>query len=83
MYLAWYDPDRRRPAHRKLADAVAAYTEKFGRTPAQCLTHRQEAEQILATADRPSLSIKAVAFIPRNTFYVGESDAEESDAIAA
>ncbi|MBA2278459.1 MAG: hypothetical protein H0W06_11935 [Chloroflexia bacterium] len=83
MYLAWYDPDRRRPAHRKLADAIAAYAEKYGRLPVQCLTHRLEAEQILAIADRPSLRIKAVPFVPRNTFYVGESDADEPAAIAA
>lgn len=83
MYLAWYDPDRRRPAHRKLADAVAAYTEKYGRSPVQCLTHRQEAEQLLASAERPNVAVKAVAFVPRNTFYVGESDAEEADAVAA
>ena len=46
MFLGWYDPDRKKPARAKLADAIARYEEKFGRTPLFCLTSPQDAAEL-------------------------------------
>ena len=46
MFLGWYDPDRKKPARAKLADAIERYEEKFGRTPLFCLTSPQDAAEL-------------------------------------
>jgi hypothetical protein len=33
MFLGWYDPDRKKSARLKLAQAIDRYVEKFGETP--------------------------------------------------
>jgi hypothetical protein len=76
MFLGWYDPDRKRPARAKLADAIARYEEKFGRTPRFCLTSPQDAAELTAPSrkypgDLP-VAVQARSFIARWTFYVGE-----------
>lgn len=80
MFLGWYDPDRKRPARAKLADAIARYEEKFGRTPTLCLTSITEKELL----DQPTLQhsgdlpliVESRGFIARWTFYVGEGQSD-------
>ena len=76
MFLGWYDPDRKRPARAKLADAIARYEEKFGRTPRFCLTSPQDAVDLAEPSrkfpgDLPVV-VQSRGFIARWTFYVGE-----------
>ena len=73
MFLGWYDPDKKRPARAKLADAIERYTEKFGNPPAMCLTSTTDAAELATETKLPAplVPIRAVAFVPRYTFYVG------------
>ena len=80
MFLGWYDPDRKKPARAKLADAIERYEEKFGRTPLFCLASPQDAAELAAPSrtfpGEPSVSIQARGYIARWTFYIGEDAGE-------
>ena len=82
MFLGWYDPDKKRPARLKLADAIERYAEKFGVPPVACLTNPIEAAELAGDSKAPNLPIRAAAYIPRWTFYVGVED-EPVAALAA
>ena len=76
MFLGWYDPDRKKPARAKLAEAVERYEEKFGRAAKCCLTSPQDALD-LAEPSRKfpgdlTLDVQPRNYIARWTFYVGE-----------
>ena len=83
MFLGWYDPDRKKPARAKLADAIERYQEKFGRTPRFCLTSPQDAADLAEPSRKfpgePPVSVQARTYIARWTFYIGE-DVEEPPA---
>lgn len=83
MFLGWYDPDKKRPAREKLRDAIERYIEKFGSEPATCLTSEADAAELAADKKVPDLPVKAVAFIPRHTFYVGVEDEPAAELEAA
>jgi len=82
MFLGWFDPDKKKPARLKLADAIERYEEKFGARPAACLTNPTEAAELAADAKAPKLPVRAAAYIPRWTFYVGVEE-EPAAALAA
>jgi len=71
VYFVWFDGDRRRGPHLKLADAMDAYRDKFGKSPAICLASDQDARDIMANTRRPAITIRAAHFISRNTYYLG------------
>jgi hypothetical protein len=76
VFLGWYDPDRKKPARAKLADAIARYEEKFGRAPRFCLTSPQDAVELAEPSRKfpgePPVAVQARNYIARWTFYVGE-----------
>ena len=82
MFLGWYDPDRKKPARAKLADAIERYKEKFGRTPLVCLTSPQDAAELAEPSRKfpgqPPVSVQARGYIARWTFYIGEDAGEPS-----
>jgi hypothetical protein len=71
MYLAFYDPDKKRPTLDKLTETIERYVEKFGSAPVECLTSYVDAE---ALTDAP-IPVRGVSFISRFTYYVGVEDA--------
>lgn len=77
MFLGWYDPDRKKPPHAKLAAAIARYQEKFGHTPRFCLTSAQDAAELAKPSplypDGLPLAVEPRAYVGRSTFYVGEA----------
>ena len=75
MFLGWYDPDKKKPAREKLAEAIERYVEKFGAAPETCLTSAADAAELTADRKAPDLPVRGVTFIPRFTFYVGVEDA--------
>lgn len=79
MFLGWYDPDKKRPAAEKLADAVERYAEKFGSKPEICLTSAADAAELSGSTDLP---VRAVTFISRHTYYVGVEDDPEPTGLA-
>ena len=79
MFLGWYDPDKKRPATDKLADAIERYAEKFGSDPEICLTSAADAAELAGKTDLP---VRAVTFISRHTFYVGVEDPPETEGLA-
>lgn len=87
MFLGWYDPDRKRPAREKLADALARYEAKFRRPPLACLTSIADADELagdkLAPASLGRVTIKGVNYIPRHTFYVGVEEVPEAELAPA
>lgn len=68
MFVGWYDPDKRKLAETKLAEAVTRYVEKFGGNPTTCLTSKIDA---LAIGHVDGIKVRAVSYIPRYTYYVG------------
>lgn len=90
MFLGWYDPDRKKSARAKLADAIERYTEKFGHAPRFCLTSPQDAVELAEPSrkypgDLP-VTVQARGYIARWTFYVGEDagqTAVSGDRVAA
>lgn len=87
MFLGWYDPDRKKPARAKLADAIERYEEKFGRTPRYCLTSPQDAVDLAEPSRKfpgePPVAIQARGYIARWTFYIGEDADEPNESAAA
>ena len=79
MFLGWYDPDRKKPARQKVAEAIERYVEKFGVQPELVLTSESDAAELRtpvkktrkAQTPAPKLPVRTVAYIPRWTFYVG------------
>jgi hypothetical protein len=71
MFLAWYDPDKKKPASRKLADAIERYCEKFTGYPQSVITSVATAEELRGDAKSPDILIQGVHYIPANVFYVG------------
>ncbi|MBA3643836.1 MAG: hypothetical protein M3411_00780 [Chloroflexota bacterium] len=81
MFLAWYDPTKKRPVRDKLEAAIERYEEKFGAMPQTCLTHPLDAAELTTGKKPPPIEIRAVSFLPRSTFYVG-TDEEARDSLA-
>ncbi len=50
MFLGWYDPDKKKPAREKLAEAIERHVEKFGAQPELCLTNAAEAAELAGEA---------------------------------
>jgi hypothetical protein len=86
MFLGWYDPDRKKPARQKLAEAIERYVEKFGAAPELCLTNpADKADLDIATKafpEAPTVPVETAPYIPRWTFYVGVRDEEPADLAA-
>lgn len=79
MFLGWYDPDRKKSARQKVAEGIERYIEKFGAAPAVVLTSELDATELRTPAKKtglpaPALPVRAVAYIPRWTFYIGRED---------
>lgn len=76
MYLGWYDPDRKKHARAKLAEAIERYEEKFGRTARCCLTNPLDAADLAEPSRKfpgePPVIVQARDYIARWTFYIGE-----------
>jgi hypothetical protein len=85
MFLGWYDPDRKKPARAKLAEAVERYEEKFGREARYCLTSPLDAAELVEPSRKfpgePPVEVQSRSYIARWTFYIGE-DAGEAPAQA-
>jgi hypothetical protein len=85
MFLGWYDPDRKKPARAKLAEAIERYEEKFGRAPRFCLTSSQDAAELAEPSRKfPGnlpVTVQARGYIGRWTFYIGEDAGEPAAAM--
>ena len=46
MFLGWYDPDKKKAAGRKLADAIYRYERKWGRKPSVALMNASDVEHL-------------------------------------
>ena len=68
-FLGWLDPDRKKSAAAKLADAIARHEEKHGITPTICLTSEQDAADLAGTDH--GIQIEGRHYIARGVFYVG------------
>jgi hypothetical protein len=75
MYLGWYDPDKKKTAAVKLAEAAARYREKWGRQPAVALVNAQDAVT-LPGSER--IEVRVVGHVAPNTFFVGEDDTPDA-----
>ena len=78
MFLGWYDPDRKKSARLKLAQAIDRYVEKFGETPDLVLTNPVDAGDLRTPTKgdpgEPALPVQEAPYIPRWTFYVGRPE---------
>lgn len=69
-YLMWRDPSSKAPAD-KLADAIAAYVDRNGRPPAECLTNPRDATALETAPGAMQCGEKHE--IAAHTFYVGDN----------
>lgn len=83
MFLGWYDPDKKKPARTKVANAMERYVEKFGSEPEACLTSPADAAELVADARAPDIAVRGVDFLSRFTFYVGIDDTPTADLAEA
>lgn len=70
-YLAWHDPNPKKPPAQKIAEASARHKEKFGTPPIVCLCHPDDACEVEGVEVRP------LRHISRNCFWVGADDPQE------
>ena len=80
MYLGWYDPDKKKKPERKLADAIARYERKWGRTPSVALVNVTDAEQL---PEETGLEVRVAHHVAPNTYFVGDDDPAEAELSAA
>jgi hypothetical protein len=80
MYLGWYDPDKKKKPARKLADAMARYERKWGRTPSVALLNAADATEL---PDEPGLEVRVAHHVAPNTYFVGDDEPEETELAAA
>ena len=74
MFLAWFDPEKKKPARQKLAEAIERHVEKYGVAPTVCLTSAVEAAELDGDRLSPDIVVRAEPYLPRWTFYVGVDD---------
>ncbi len=79
MFLGWFDPEKKKPARVKLADAIERHIAKFSTAPELCLVNPVDAAELAADAKAPSIDLRVVDFLPRSTFYVGVEDPPAAD----
>lgn len=72
MFLGWYDPDKKKSATGKLADAVERYADKWERRPTVALVNPNDATTI--TTPPLGIEVRPMWRIAPNTFFVGEDD---------
>ena len=65
MYLAWFDDNAKKKSVDKIADAVARYKEKFGRTPNVVLVNTGE---IIETGN---IEVRYSSYVSRGNYWVG------------
>jgi len=70
-FLGWVDPDRKKPAHLKLGDAMQRHLEKFGVLPNVCLTSEADAVELNGRGADLGVQIEGRGYISRGVFYVG------------
>jgi hypothetical protein len=73
MFLGWYDADKKTPILSKVDDALERYVEKFGSEPDTILMSSDGFDTVRA-AFAGRYTVRAVGYIPTNTFYVGVED---------
>ena len=83
MFLGWFDPDKKKPARTKVAEAMERYAEKFGAPAEACLTSTADAAELAADPKAPALTVRGVPYLPRFTFYVGIADEPAASEPAA
>lgn len=71
-YLGWYDPDKKKPAQKKLEDAIARYRSKWGRAPAMALVNHAA-----GPLEVTGVEIRYVGHVPTSAFFVGEEENDE------
>lgn len=71
MFLAWWDPDRKKSAEAKLADAIARFEKKWGEKPKAALVNVKHADALANVVD---VEVRVVGHVAPNTFFVGDDE---------
>ena len=80
MYLGWYDPDKKKKPAKKLADAIARYERKWGRTPSVALMNATDVSQL---TEETGVEVRVAHHVAPNTFFVGEDEPADEAPLAA
>lgn len=75
MYLGWFDDNPAKPAEHKIAEALAAYLDRFKTAGRVVLVNEAQAGAHIA-----GVTLIAKGFIRRNNFWVGQEDWQERKA---
>lgn len=65
MYLLWYDDNAKKPTEQKIAEAIAAYHQRFHGPPNVVLVN--EAEQVSVAG----VLVRAERYIRKSNFWLG------------
>lgn len=72
MWLGWYDPDKHKPASKKLGEAITRYRGKWGRMPTVALVNQIDFDNLWGIVD--VVKLRSVRHVAPNVFFVGEDD---------
>lgn len=78
MFLVWYDNDRKRPLHVKIAAAAERYQERFGAVPELVLLNPAQAGEEVEIAGIP---VRTTPLVSPNHLYIGREEAGERDVL--
>jgi hypothetical protein len=69
MYLAWYDDSTKKSTEQKIAEAIAAYTDKFRSAPNVVLVSEEDKDVAV-----PGVLIRSEGYIRKSNFWIGWED---------
>lgn len=64
LYLGWFD-DSKKTTHDKIAEAIAAYVERFKTRPNIVLVNEAERVEVAG------VTVRTEGYIRRNNFWIG------------
>lgn len=68
MYLGWFDDNPKKPATTKIAEACAAYLDRFKTRPNVVLVNPADLVDVVGVA------VRAVGYIRVDNFWIGRED---------
>lgn len=78
MFLVWYDGDRKRPLHAKVAAAAERYQERFGAAPELVLLNPA---QVSVETEIAGIPVRTTPLVSPNHLYIGREEAGERDVL--
>lgn len=70
MYLLWFDDNGKKAASIKIAEGIAAYTDRFHTRPNTVLVNKDE----VLGEPVAGVTIRDVSYVRKSNFWIGRTD---------